>query len=284
MIFIPQENAIVPSDSNLFPQCDWLIGNHSDELTPWIPVIAARYFLISHQFHLYIIDFTFLLSNSPSHHQFHLIIMDFTLSSGISHRGFRHRQFHFIIVDFTLSFWFSFSHRGFHLLSSRISPCHCGSYLLIVNFTSFAISPSHHIVNFTFTLSISLSCYQIHLLIINFTLSSWISPYHQGFLIVDFVIVSFTLSSPISLSHFGFHFLIGDFIFSSRISPRYCGSYLLVVNFTSFAISPSHLIGDFTFFPYFPNILSTLLNSFAFCFICFRSHQNCRFFLLPCCP
>ncbi|CAL8084367.1 unnamed protein product [Calicophoron daubneyi] len=25
-----------------FPQANWLIGNHSDELTPWIPVLAAR--------------------------------------------------------------------------------------------------------------------------------------------------------------------------------------------------------------------------------------------------
>lgn len=33
---------IVPSSKNLFPNTDWLIGNHSDELTPWIPVIAAR--------------------------------------------------------------------------------------------------------------------------------------------------------------------------------------------------------------------------------------------------
>jgi len=29
-------------DSLLYPETDWLIGNHSDELTPWIPVIAAR--------------------------------------------------------------------------------------------------------------------------------------------------------------------------------------------------------------------------------------------------
>ncbi|XP_046422260.1 probable tRNA (uracil-O(2)-)-methyltransferase [Neodiprion fabricii] len=34
--------TIVPSASSLFPETDWLIGNHSDELTPWIPVIAAR--------------------------------------------------------------------------------------------------------------------------------------------------------------------------------------------------------------------------------------------------
>ncbi|XP_063821966.1 probable tRNA (uracil-O(2)-)-methyltransferase [Ostrinia nubilalis] len=34
--------TIIPSDLNLFPEADWLIGNHSDELTPWIPVIAAR--------------------------------------------------------------------------------------------------------------------------------------------------------------------------------------------------------------------------------------------------
>uniref|UniRef100_A0A671QDI0 tRNA (uracil-O(2)-)-methyltransferase n=1 Tax=Sinocyclocheilus anshuiensis TaxID=1608454 RepID=A0A671QDI0_9TELE len=36
------ENAITPSNDFLFPTTDWLIGNHSDELTPWIPVIAAR--------------------------------------------------------------------------------------------------------------------------------------------------------------------------------------------------------------------------------------------------
>lgn len=37
-----QEKAITPSESFLFPGTDWLIGNHSDELTPWISVIAAR--------------------------------------------------------------------------------------------------------------------------------------------------------------------------------------------------------------------------------------------------
>ncbi|XP_074396557.1 putative tRNA (uracil-O(2)-)-methyltransferase [Zonotrichia albicollis] len=36
------EATIIPGDSHLFPDTDWLIGNHSDELTPWIPVIAAR--------------------------------------------------------------------------------------------------------------------------------------------------------------------------------------------------------------------------------------------------
>jgi tRNASer (uridine44-2'-O)-methyltransferase len=45
-LFQPQtvleERSIVPSDANLFPETDWLIGNHSDELTPWIPLIAAR--------------------------------------------------------------------------------------------------------------------------------------------------------------------------------------------------------------------------------------------------
>lgn len=28
------------------PSVDFLIGNHSDELTPWIPVMAARYELV----------------------------------------------------------------------------------------------------------------------------------------------------------------------------------------------------------------------------------------------
>lgn len=34
--------SITPSDNSLFPDAEWLIGNHSDELTPWLPVIAAR--------------------------------------------------------------------------------------------------------------------------------------------------------------------------------------------------------------------------------------------------
>ncbi|XP_051020762.1 probable tRNA (uracil-O(2)-)-methyltransferase [Acomys russatus] len=37
-----EEGSITPSDKTLFPGVDWLIGNHSDELTPWVPVIAAR--------------------------------------------------------------------------------------------------------------------------------------------------------------------------------------------------------------------------------------------------
>ncbi|KAM5339328.1 putative tRNA (uracil-O(2)-)-methyltransferase [Glossophaga mutica] len=37
-----EESAITPSDETLFPDVDWVIGNHSDELTAWIPVIAAR--------------------------------------------------------------------------------------------------------------------------------------------------------------------------------------------------------------------------------------------------
>ncbi|EAT33623.1 AAEL014096-PA, partial [Aedes aegypti] len=37
-----KEQSIVPSDKALFPDIDWIIGNHSDELSPWIPVLAAR--------------------------------------------------------------------------------------------------------------------------------------------------------------------------------------------------------------------------------------------------
>ncbi|XP_069106213.1 probable tRNA (uracil-O(2)-)-methyltransferase isoform X2 [Argopecten irradians] len=37
-----KEQTVIPSCDSLFPQYDWLIGNHSDELTPWIPVMAAR--------------------------------------------------------------------------------------------------------------------------------------------------------------------------------------------------------------------------------------------------
>lgn len=39
---ILKEYAIVPSDESLFPETDWIIGNHSDELSPWIAVISAR--------------------------------------------------------------------------------------------------------------------------------------------------------------------------------------------------------------------------------------------------
>ncbi|XP_008554335.2 probable tRNA (uracil-O(2)-)-methyltransferase [Microplitis demolitor] len=37
-----EEKTLIPSSESLFPDTDWLIGNHSDELTPWIPVMAAR--------------------------------------------------------------------------------------------------------------------------------------------------------------------------------------------------------------------------------------------------
>ncbi|KAG5347531.1 TRM44 methyltransferase, partial [Acromyrmex charruanus] len=37
-----QVGTIIPSSDTVFPNVDWIIGNHSDELTPWIPVIAAR--------------------------------------------------------------------------------------------------------------------------------------------------------------------------------------------------------------------------------------------------
>lgn len=35
--------SLTPSDVTVFPEFDWLIGNHSDELTPWIPLMAARF-------------------------------------------------------------------------------------------------------------------------------------------------------------------------------------------------------------------------------------------------
>lgn len=47
-----EAKTIVPSDQCLFPDHDWLIGNHSDELSPWIPVMSAlssyrsRFFLL----------------------------------------------------------------------------------------------------------------------------------------------------------------------------------------------------------------------------------------------
>lgn len=38
-----QEKILNPAEDNqLFSNIDWIIGNHSDELSPWIPVIAAR--------------------------------------------------------------------------------------------------------------------------------------------------------------------------------------------------------------------------------------------------
>ena len=38
---ILREEIIQPNKIS-FPDYNWLIGNHSDELTPWIPLIAAR--------------------------------------------------------------------------------------------------------------------------------------------------------------------------------------------------------------------------------------------------
>ena len=43
---ILHEKAVVPSDSSIFPETDWIIGNHSDELSVWIPIIASRRFTL----------------------------------------------------------------------------------------------------------------------------------------------------------------------------------------------------------------------------------------------
>ncbi|XP_050670321.1 probable tRNA (uracil-O(2)-)-methyltransferase isoform X1 [Leptidea sinapis] len=37
-----QEFTVTPSNSGSFTETDWIIGNHSDEMTPWIPIIASR--------------------------------------------------------------------------------------------------------------------------------------------------------------------------------------------------------------------------------------------------
>jgi len=36
-----REETICPNLSTSFPGKDWVLGNHSDELTPWVPIIAA---------------------------------------------------------------------------------------------------------------------------------------------------------------------------------------------------------------------------------------------------
>jgi tRNASer (uridine44-2'-O)-methyltransferase len=34
--------ATINPQTDLFEDCDWLIGNHSDELSPWLPIIASK--------------------------------------------------------------------------------------------------------------------------------------------------------------------------------------------------------------------------------------------------
>merc|ERR1719341_3183863 len=36
-----REETITPSLATSFPGTDWVLGNHSDELTPWVPIMAA---------------------------------------------------------------------------------------------------------------------------------------------------------------------------------------------------------------------------------------------------
>lgn len=36
-----REEPIIPGVETRFPGIDWILGNHSDELTPWIPVFAC---------------------------------------------------------------------------------------------------------------------------------------------------------------------------------------------------------------------------------------------------
>ena len=37
-----KEVTVAPGNLDLIKDYDWILGNHSDELTPWIPVMAVR--------------------------------------------------------------------------------------------------------------------------------------------------------------------------------------------------------------------------------------------------
>ena len=50
---------MVPSSASRYPSFTWLLGNHSDELTPWIPVMAALTSVASKFFVLPCCPFTF---------------------------------------------------------------------------------------------------------------------------------------------------------------------------------------------------------------------------------
>ena len=49
-MFLSRVETIEAKANDYFKNYDWLIGNHSDELTPWIPVMAhlskANYFVL----------------------------------------------------------------------------------------------------------------------------------------------------------------------------------------------------------------------------------------------
>lgn len=39
--FFSVAKTIIPNET-VFDNVDWIIGNHADELAPWIPIIAMR--------------------------------------------------------------------------------------------------------------------------------------------------------------------------------------------------------------------------------------------------
>lgn len=52
LVLFDQVSTVHPSATTTFPKYTWLIGNHSDELTPWIPVMAA---ITSHQTRFFVL-------------------------------------------------------------------------------------------------------------------------------------------------------------------------------------------------------------------------------------
>ncbi|KAI9562599.1 hypothetical protein GHT06_010053 [Daphnia sinensis] len=45
-------STLVPSEETYFLEYDWLLGNHSDELTPWLPVMALQSSIKRHPAHM----------------------------------------------------------------------------------------------------------------------------------------------------------------------------------------------------------------------------------------
>jgi len=78
-----EERPLHPNSCK-FDNIDWIIGNHSDELTPWIPVIAARssyhtkYFLLPCCFHDFTGKFTKNCHDSSQYHTY----LDYVIQIG----------------------------------------------------------------------------------------------------------------------------------------------------------------------------------------------------------
>ncbi|VEL26892.1 unnamed protein product [Protopolystoma xenopodis] len=89
-----REEVILPTSCSGFADVNWLIGNHSDELTPWLPVLALRSNIMCNVFVIPCCPFSLYQKYDPS------VVHWSSMSNSINANGTRLKSRYWAYLDY----------------------------------------------------------------------------------------------------------------------------------------------------------------------------------------